>query len=247
MQRAPTDIGSVTHYLRGACIALILAACGGGGAVGPSSGTDNGGNNPETGGPSAPGSPTGPAAPGSPAGAVVTTSGTTFTPATITIAPGGSVTWQISGTRHNVTFGALKPTGGDIPDTDSGGSQSRIFPAAGSYDYQCTRHSGMTGRVVVSSDATTPPPETPVASGTLVTVTASAFNPERVEIAPGGTVTWEFSGRADGIVFEDEVPQGGNIPETAAGSRVSRTFAAEGDYDYHSAKSPGVKGRVRVR
>ncbi|MFL5386624.1 MAG: Ig-like domain-containing protein [Longimicrobiaceae bacterium] len=79
----------------------------------------------------------------------VTTPGISFSPQTVTIAPGGSVTWQISGARHNVTFSGAAPTGGNVPDTDSGGSATRTFPTAGTYDYQCTRHSGMTGRVVV--------------------------------------------------------------------------------------------------
>jgi plastocyanin len=78
----------------------------------------------------------------------VTTPGTSFSPQTVTIAPGGSVTWQISGARHNVTFSGAAPTGGNIPDTESG-SVTRTFPNAGTYDYQCTRHNGMTGRVVV--------------------------------------------------------------------------------------------------
>ncbi|HVG45002.1 MAG TPA: Ig-like domain-containing protein [Longimicrobium sp.] len=79
----------------------------------------------------------------------VTTPGTSFSPQTVTIAPGGSVTWQISGATHNVTFGGAAPTGGNVPDTNSGGSATRTFSTAGTYDYQCTRHSGMTGRVVV--------------------------------------------------------------------------------------------------
>jgi plastocyanin len=78
----------------------------------------------------------------------VTTPGTSFSPQTVTIAPGGSVTWQISGARHNVTFSGAAPTGGNVPDTENG-SATRTFPNAGTYDYQCTRHNGMTGRVVV--------------------------------------------------------------------------------------------------
>lgn len=81
--------------------------------------------------------------------AVVTTPGTSFSPATVTIAPGGTVQWEISGATHNVTFDAAAPPGGSVPDTRSGTVVSRTFPAAGSYPYVCTRHSGMTGRVVV--------------------------------------------------------------------------------------------------
>ena len=81
--------------------------------------------------------------------ATVTTPGVSFSPATVTIAAGGTVTWVISGTRHNVTFRGTGPPGGNIPDTDEGRSVSRAFPSRGTYDYDCTRHSGMSGRVVV--------------------------------------------------------------------------------------------------
>jgi plastocyanin len=82
--------------------------------------------------------------------ATVTTPGETFSPATVTITAGGTVTWQFTGvSRHNVTFTAAQPSGGNVPDTDVGGSAQRQFPTAGSYPYRCTRHSGMTGEVVV--------------------------------------------------------------------------------------------------
>jgi plastocyanin len=84
-----------------------------------------------------------------PSTATVTTSGATFTPRSVTIAPGGSVTWQMSGDRHNVTFSGAAPTGGNIPDTESGRSATRTFPNAGTYNYTCTRHNGMSGTVVV--------------------------------------------------------------------------------------------------
>lgn len=85
-----------------------------------------------------------------PTTATVTTPGTTFNPASVTIAAGGSVTWQFTGsTRHNVTFNGTAPAGGNIPDTDPGGSATRQFATAGTYAYTCTRHAGMNGTVVV--------------------------------------------------------------------------------------------------
>ena len=81
--------------------------------------------------------------------ATVSTPGTTFSPTEVTIAAGGTVTWNISGATHNVTFQGAAPAGGSIPDTREGNSVSRTFGTAGSYPYECTRHSGMTGRVVV--------------------------------------------------------------------------------------------------
>jgi plastocyanin len=81
----------------------------------------------------------------------------------------------------------------------------------------------------------------------IVQATSTAYNPERVEIDAGSVVTWDIPPGAGGIVFDDEAPAGGNIPESAAGSRVSRTFNAQGDYDYHNSRNRDIKGRVRVR
>lgn len=88
------------------------------------------------------------AGPVGPSTVIVTTPGESFTPETATIGVGGTVTWEISGATHNVTFGAAAPAGGNIPDT-RGATVSRQFTTAGSYPYQCTRHIGMQGRVVV--------------------------------------------------------------------------------------------------
>lgn len=218
-----------------------LVACGGGGAaVEPQPST----NNPPTETPT-PGAPSAPSTPGA---TVVTTVGTSFSPGSVTIAPGSSITWQIAGGTHNVTFGGTKPTGGDVPDTAPGNSASRTFPNAGTYDYQCTRHSGMTGRVVVSGDGASVPPSTPSPSeGVIIQASSTAYSPERVEIGAGGVVTWDIAAGAGGIVFDDLAPAGGNIPESSSAQRVSRTFNAAGDYDYHNSRDRDIKGRIRVR
>lgn len=243
---AHTSLMNLMPKLRLILLSLaVTMGCGGGGAAvdGPADtpAEENPGNQPGTGSPSTP-------TPTSPGSTVVTTAGTSFSPASLTVTPGTLVTWQISGGTHNVTFGSAKPTGGDIPDTGAGRSVTRTFASAGTFDYQCTRHSGMTGRVIVSTDGSAPGPSTPAPSeGTLVQASSSAFSPERVEIAPGGTVTWEFSQGAGGIVWDDEAPPGGDIAAGATGTRASRTFPAQGDYDYHSTVNRDIKGRVRVR
>ena len=78
---------------------------------------------------------------------VAATASNTFSPATVNIAAGGTVTWSFAA-LHNVTFGTNKPTGGDIGNTETG-TVARTFPAAGSFAYNCTLHPGMNGTVNV--------------------------------------------------------------------------------------------------
>ena len=219
-------------------LVFSVAACGGGGAAVDAVATPDptGGSEPAV-------------TPPSPSSAtVVTTTGSSFSPATINVAVGAAVTWRISGNTHNVTFGSSKPAEGNVPNTASGGSATRTFPNSGTYTYECSLHSGMTGQVIVGA-ATGNPPTTPSPSnpGASVLATPSAFTPERLEITPGSTVTWEISGGTFGIVFEDDEPTGGNIPVSPTGSKVSRTFSTAGDYDYYNSKNRDVKGRIRVR
>ena len=87
--------------------------------------------------------------------AIVTTvnvgPGLAFSPNAITIAKGTTVTWAWQGTTpaHNVTFAAATGAPSNIPDRVSG-SDSRIFNTAGTFNYQCTNHPGMTGTVTVT-------------------------------------------------------------------------------------------------
>ena len=80
-------------------------------------------------------------------GAKVSIANFAFAPAEITIAPGESVTWtNDDGAPHGLEFhdGA--------PGTDlllPGASFSRRFDQPGTYDYNCSVHPYMTGRVVV--------------------------------------------------------------------------------------------------
>lgn len=71
-----------------------------------------------------------------------------FTPATIDIAVNGTVNWIFAGVTHNVTFSGSGPTGGNISNT-SNATVSRAFSVAGTFNYQCTLHGGMTGQVIV--------------------------------------------------------------------------------------------------
>lgn len=77
---------------------------------------------------------------------VTATSGNAFTPSSVEIAAGGTVTWTFQA-LHNVSF--VTPNSPEDIANRSTGSVSRTFPGAGTFSYTCTLHAGMNGQVVV--------------------------------------------------------------------------------------------------
>jgi plastocyanin len=80
---------------------------------------------------------------------VVAVADNTFMPEVVEVAVGDTVVWDLDSARrpHDVTFS-------EDPDRASGtldsGTWSTSFDEPGTYPYQCTLHSGMTGQVVVT-------------------------------------------------------------------------------------------------
>ena len=81
------------------------------------------------------------------AGAKVSIANFTFTPGEITIAPGETVTWtNDDGAPHGLEYqDGAKGVDPLLP----GASFSRRFERPGTYEYNCSVHPYMTGRVVV--------------------------------------------------------------------------------------------------
>ena len=71
-----------------------------------------------------------------------------FTPKVVAIQAGGSVTWNFGGLSHTVTF--VQTTGAPASISESYSTTvSRTFTTPGNFTYNCSIHSGMTGRIVV--------------------------------------------------------------------------------------------------
>ena len=82
-------------------------------------------------------------------GAKVSIANFAFAPAEITIASGESVTWtNDDGAPHGLEFNDGAP---GIDPLLPKGSFSRRFDRPGTYDYNCSVHPYMTGRVVVAA------------------------------------------------------------------------------------------------
>jgi plastocyanin len=72
----------------------------------------------------------------------------TFTPATITVTAGTTVTWKNNDNMtHTVTANDDSYDSGNI---GAGSSFSKTFSIAGTYPYHCSIHPSMTGKVVVN-------------------------------------------------------------------------------------------------
>jgi plastocyanin len=83
------------------------------------------------------------------AGRTVTLRNIAFSPKSLTVSRGSTVTfsWQDGDTAHNVTSRGTKRFS-SIASRESG-SRSRRFTKAGTYRYVCTLHPGMAGRITV--------------------------------------------------------------------------------------------------
>jgi plastocyanin len=120
-------------------VTLALTACGGGGGNSYSTPTGTTGTTGTTGS-------TGTTTP--PANTIQATDGLVFSPTTLTVARGTTVTFTFGSVMHNVMFnGAGAPA--NIADTMNG-SATRTFSTAGTFGFNCSIHgSYMTGQVTV--------------------------------------------------------------------------------------------------
>lgn len=181
----------------------------------------------------------------------ITMSGFEFHPLIAAVRPGTEVTVTNEDSAAH-TFTAPK-----LGLNESlGGADGFSFTVdtTGTFDYVCTFHPpGMLGRLVVTettptATATDTQAETPTAtesptptSEALVKATGdNEFNPTRVSIAPGGTVTWEntSSGTYDdhtvtSAQFHDKAEQWSMDQQFSGGETVSHTFDAKGVYEYY--------------
>ncbi len=88
--------------------------------------------------------------------------------------------------------------------------------------------------------AVTPTPVPP--STASVSISGFAFQPGTVTIAKGGTVTWTNNdGSTHTVKFQDS-----ESPALQNGKTYSKTFAAEGTYDYSCGIHTYMKGKVIV-
>ena len=119
-----------------------------------------------------------------------------FAPATLTVAVGETVTWSNADpVVHTVTatLGAF-----DSGDLDTGESYSVTFTEPGTYDYLCTPHPEMTGRIVVAPP--TVPASPPPTGGNALPDVAMAAPPGPSALQLAGLTLLILSAVATGLI-----------------------------------------------
>jgi plastocyanin len=79
--------------------------------------------------------------------AIVSMPGFSFAPFNTTIKVGGTVTFEFPAEQHNVIFERITGAPADIQPTRNQ-RVNRAFPVAGTFDFDCTLHPGMSGSVL---------------------------------------------------------------------------------------------------
>jgi plastocyanin len=203
-----------------------------------------------------------------PSASTVVIAANQFTPATITVVAGSTVTWTSQdAVPHTVTATDRSFDSGILRQGDT---WSTSFPAAGAYAYFCELHPEMTGTVIVvpSGTAAPPPPSPPAATptttvpstpapppgaatggtvpgtGATVSIAGNTFAPRTVTIAVGGSVTWTNADQVPHTVTATDRSYDSGIMFT--GDSWTMTFAVPGTYSYFCELHPAMTATVVV-
>jgi plastocyanin len=147
-----------------------------------------------------------------------------FSPASLTIAPGDTVTWHWAGpdTNHSVTS---DPNQADSFDSDPmrsplstdhppGDTFDHTFNTPGTFTYFCKVHTSMTAKVVVATPGSGPPPDTTAPAISGVKATGGRKCKPRSKKCKGKPTSVKFSLSEAGQV---KITAGGKTRATLAG------------------------------
>ena len=80
--------------------------------------------------------------------------GNTFSPSTLTVQAGDTVTWMMAEGGHDVDGQGF---GTALVKQPAGSTYSHVFTTPGTFNYVCDFHGGMSGKVIVQAIPVTPP------------------------------------------------------------------------------------------
>lgn len=219
--------------------------------------------------PTTPGA-TPPATPAPPATAAVQLAGAQFSPSTVTVAVGGTVTWSNNdGSKHTVTADNASFDSGTL---NAGATFTHTFTAAGTYTYGCDFHGNMRGTVIVAAATGTPTPAptaptptvpapTPTPAPTVpapapavpaapgsgatsesVNIAGNAFSPSTITVNAGSTVTWTNNDTVTHTATADDQSFVSGLLKKA--TSWAHTFATPGTFNYFCEIHPEMIGTV---
>ncbi len=238
------------------------------GTITVSSAAQPGGGSPNSPAPGQP--PAGSPAPAAPATASVAILDRSFSPISVTVAPGGTVSWANQSDRDHTVTG----TGFDSGILGGGGRFSHTFPSAGTFTYICELHSEMRASVTVagaggSSQAgpapasaapspaptapaaapSAPQPQAPTAAGAAgatrhtVAVVDYAFRPANISARVGDSLVWTNQGRAPHTATAAGAFDTGMF---RAGEQRTTTLRAPGTFAFACTIHPEMTGVLNV-
>ena len=193
-----------------------------------------------------------------PGSASVTITDTGFNPPSVTVAPGGSVTWTNQGSQvHTATSSGTVPASFDTGGLGNGQTKTWTFAQPGTYTYssypdclngnisatfQCGTYTVVVSPAVPSAAPSGATPSQPAATGTPamtnanVTITDSGFSQHTIALTLNGTVTFVNTGS---VVHNATSTSGAPLPfdtgGLAPGQSTSIQFSLPGTYNFNSA------------
>ena len=171
-----------------------------------------------------------------------------FSPGTITVDLGQSVTFVNLDDKSHTATGSTFDTG----RIDPGDQATITFDEAGSFPYACQYHPAMTGVVEVRDEngmvpgASASPVASPVATEDIVEITIAslAFHPAEIEISAGSTVEW---------INQDSMPHTATSTTGAfdtgtilQNGTARHTFDNPGTFPYFCAFHTNMTGTITV-
>ena len=199
--------------------------------------------------------------PTAPASGTVTMAGRAFSPASVSVRAGGTITFSNNDDRaHTVTARDGSFESGLL---NAGGRWTRTFRTAGTFQYFCSIHTDMTGTVTVPSAsgavpapaAPRPAPAAPLPpaapapvpgrpSSIRVNVVDFGFSPSRTTARVGDTVSWVNVGASPHTVTAAGGPFGTSM--LAAGATYRWVPAKTGTWSYVCSFHPQMTGTLVV-
>jgi len=162
-------------------------------------------------------------------------SGLTFSPGTLTVPSGTTVTWvNNEAVTHTVTSDSTLFDSGNMV---KGNTFSYTFSTAGTFAYHCKYHSNMTGKIIVQGGSNQAP--------NTVLISGFAFVPATLTIKAGTSVTWTNKDAA--LHTATSTTTAFDSGDLAQNKSFTFKFTAAGTFPYICLYHTNMTGQIIVQ